>query len=97
MISLFLFDLQEREQQAQKKAEEANLTTSLTQKIKENFANALVFNTNMFETTLSSLYEKVSSYTGMCSSGPIDRACLNGIPQGIITEFPGTLTINDII
>lgn len=59
---------QEREQEAQKKADEANLTTSLTLKIKENFANALVFNTNMFETTLNALYDKVSSFTGMYAS-----------------------------
>ena len=43
---------------------ESQLTTSLSAKITELFKDSLVFNPQMYETTLAILYDKLASYTG---------------------------------
>lgn len=49
---------------AAKAADEQSDEISLLTKINQLFANAIVFDPLLFQSTLASLYEKVAAYTG---------------------------------
>lgn len=55
---------------------DSEATVSLSSKIRELFKESIVFNPNMFETTLGVLCNKLASHTGRRISDSVDRARL---------------------
>ncbi|XP_067941883.1 uncharacterized protein [Watersipora subatra] len=63
--------LKERERKEIQRKIDAELSVSLSNKIRQLFKESLIFNPQMIETTLAILYDKLASYTGTAFPGSI--------------------------